>query len=151
MIKIKTNLVTGIMFSVISIILLLLVPSQISVPKFNNGGPSPRAIPYIVLIGILICGILLIIQSLVFKKDDIVTYNFKLEKPALIMIGIMILFCIIMVNLGFILAVLITLPIMLYYYGERKISVYIVTLIGGLAVYFLFVNVFNIFLPKLGG
>lgn len=149
--KIKTNLVTGIFFSIISIILILLVPSQISIPKFSSGGPSPRAIPYLVLGGMLICSICLIIQSLFLKKEEETIFNFKLEKAAIIMIGIMILFSIIMIKLGFLIAVAIGLPMMLFVYGERKPQVYIFTVLGGIVVYYLFLNIFNISLPGIGG
>jgi hypothetical protein len=150
-VNIKTNLATGMLFSVISIILILLVPSQISVPKFSSGGPSPRAIPYMVLIGILICSICLIIQSAVFKKEEPTFFNIKTEKAAIIIMGIMTLFTIIMIKLGFLIAVVVVLPMMLFVYGERKPSVYIITLLGGIAVYYLFLNVFNISLPRFGG
>jgi len=38
-------------------------------PMFDSGAPSPRIIPGICLVGMLICSVILVIQSLVFKKD----------------------------------------------------------------------------------
>lgn len=148
--KIRTNLATGILFGIINIILVLLVPSQIAVPKYSNGGPSPRIIPYMVLGGMLICCAGLIIQSLIFKKDDVVEYEFKLEKPALIMIALMIVFGVLMVKVSFTIAIIVVLPLMLFFYGERKIPVYVLTILAGIGVYFLFLKVFNISLPSLG-
>ena len=149
--KIKINLTSGILFAIISIILIQLVPSQIAVPAFKTGGPSPRVIPYLVLYGMLICSIGLIVQSLIFKKDKVKYFDIKVEKASLIMIALMSLFGTLMIKLGFVVAVVVVLPMMLYAYGERKPLVYIFTLFGGISVYLLFINVFNISLPKIGG
>ena len=80
--QVKSNLVSGIMFAIISIILILLVPSEVPVPAYDNGGPSPRMLPYLVLYGILICSVGLIIQSLFLKKEKIIIFDIKLEKAA---------------------------------------------------------------------
>lgn len=149
--KIRTNLVSGIIFGLFAITFILFVPSQIAVPTFNTGGPSPRIIPYIVLGGILICSVGLIIQSLVFKKEKIIEFNFKIERAGLIMLGIILLFGGVMLRFGFITSVVITLPIMLFALGERKPFIYGFTLLGGIGVYFLFIEIFNITLPRVGG
>ncbi|MCL7748851.1 tripartite tricarboxylate transporter TctB family protein [Halalkalibacter alkaliphilus] len=149
--KIRTNLLSGIIFGIISIVFILLVPSQVAVPTFNNGGPSPRIIPYIVLYGMLICSVALIIQSLVFKKERIVVLDFKIEKASLIVLVIMILFGIVMLNFGFIISVIVVLPILLFILRERKPFIYGFTIFGGIGVYYLFTKVFNITLPVFGG
>lgn len=149
--KIRTNLVSGIVFGVLSLALILITPKEVSVPAFNNGGPSPRVIPYIVLIGTLICSVGLVIQSLVFKKEKIFYFDFEKEKASFINLAIMILFGIIMLKFGFIAGVIVVLPIMLYSLGERKPFIYIFTILLGIGVYFLFTKVFNISLPALGG
>lgn len=149
--KIRTNLVSGIIFGIFSIIFILLVPSQVAVPAYDNGGPSPRIIPYIILWGTLICSIALIIQSLVFKKEKIVVFDFKIEKAALIILGIMVLFGVVMLKFGFIVSVVVVLPILLFALGERKVFIYGFTILGGIGVYYLFIEIFNISLPAFGG
>lgn len=149
--QIKSNLVSGILFAIISITLILLVPSEVPVPAYDNGGPSPRVIPYLVLYGILICSIGLIIQSVVFKKEKIVVFDIKLEKASFVIMGLMILFGVLTINFGFIIGAVVALPMMLYAMGERKPFIYIFTIAGGVGVYYLFVEVFNIFLPVIGG
>ena len=149
--QIKSNLVSGIAFAIISIILILLVPSQVPVPAYDNGGPSPRMIPYMVLYGILICSIGLMIQSVIFKKEKIIVFDFKLEKASVVILGLMILFGVLTINFGFIIGAVVALPLMLFAMGERKPFIYIFTIVGGIGVYYLFVEVFNIFLPVIGG
>lgn len=149
--KIRTNLVSGIVFTVLSIALILVTPKEVPVPAYNNGGPSPRVLPYIVLIGTLICSLLLIIKSLIFKKEKIFEFDFSKEKASFINLGIMILFGTIMIKFGFIVGVIIGLPIMLFSFGERKPFIYIFTILLGIGVYYMFIKVFNISLPPLGG
>ena len=38
--KIKTNLVSGIVMGIFSLILLLTLPSQVRVPAYDSGAPS---------------------------------------------------------------------------------------------------------------
>lgn len=149
--KIKTNLTTGIVIGIISIIFLSLVSREVPVPTYDSGGPSPRIIPYIVLSGMLICSIGLIIQSLVFKKEKITVYDIKIEKNSIFILLNIILFGVLMLKFGFLVGVFVALPIMLYALGERKPFIYIFTLVGGIGVYFLFLKVFNISLPRIGG
>lgn len=149
--NIKSNLVSGIIFGISSIILILLVPSQIAIPTYDNGGPSPRIIPYFVLFGILICSLGLIIQSVAFKKEKVIVFDIKVEKAALIFLGLIILFGTIVLNFGFIVGVVLVLPMMLFALGERKPFIYVFTVAGGIGVYYLFINIFNISLPVFGG
>lgn len=149
--RIRTNLISGIVFGILSIIFIMLVPSQIQVPAYDNGGPSPRIIPYLVLYGTLICSICLIIQSIVFKKEHIVVFDIKIEKASLTIMGIMILFGVVILKFGFLVGIVVALPIMLFALGERKPFIYAFTILGGIGVYYLFINVFNISLPVFGG
>ena len=149
--KIRTNLASGILFGIVSILLIAIVPSQVAIPAYDNGGPSPRIIPYMVLTGILICSICLIIQSVVFKKEKIIVFDLKVEKASLVIIGLMLLFGIVLLKFGFIAGVVVVLPMMLFALGERKPFIYIFTILGGIGVYYLFINVFNISLPVFGG
>lgn len=149
--QVKSNLVSGIMFAIISIILILLVPSEVPVPAYDNGGPSPRMLPYLVLYGILICSVGLIIQSVFLKKEKIIIFDIKLEKASFVILGLMILFGVLTIQFGFIIGIIIALPLMLFAMGERKPFIYIFTVVSGIGVYYLFVEVFNIFLPVIGG
>ena len=72
--KIKTYLWSGIVMGVFSILMLLAMPSQVRLPMFDSGAPSPRIIPGICLVGILICSAILLIESLVFKKEKIIEF-----------------------------------------------------------------------------
>ncbi len=146
--KIKTNLVTGIVMGVLSAFLLYVMPQQVRVPAYDSGAPSPRIIPGVCLVIILLCSIILIIQSLVFKKEKIVEFDWKKEKPAILLIVLLCLYVFLIIKIGFILASAIIFIIVLLYCGERKPFIYIFTIALAIGIYFLFSKVFHVSLPS---
>lgn len=145
--KIRTNLVTGILMGLFSGFMLYVMPKQVRVPAFDSGAPSPRIIPGICLVVILICSIVLIIQSLVFKKEKIVEFDWEKEKPAILLIALLCLYVFLIIKIGFILASAVTFIIILFYCGERKPFIYIFTVALAVGIYFLFSKVFHVSLP----
>ena len=123
--KIKTNLVSGIIFLILSVAIYVLIPGQIAQPSHLGAGPSPRTIPKLVSAVMFICSLLLIVQSLVFKKEKVIVIDFSEEKSVFKAILFIILFGVLMITAGYLVAVWVTLPIMLYFMGERKPFVYI--------------------------
>lgn len=148
-IKIKTNLWSGIVMGVLSIILLMLLSSQVRVPAYDSGAPSPRIIPGICLVGMLICAAALIIQSLVFKKEKIFEFDWAVEKPCILLILMLCVYTAMIIYLGFVIASVIIFPLMLVYSGERKPPIYIFTIAAGIGIFFLFKFVFHVSLPTL--
>lgn len=146
-IKIKTNLVSGIVMGVISLILLIIMPTQVRVPAYDSGAPSPRIIPGICLVLMLIFSVVLIIQSLVLKKEKIVEFDWAVEKPAVVLILIMCIYTALIIYIGYIPASIITFLAVQFYCGERKLPIYIYTVAAAILIYFLFKNVFYISLP----
>ena len=121
-IKIKTNLVSGILMALFSGYMLYVMPKQVKVPAYDSGAPSPRIIPGICLIVILICSIVLII-------------------------AILCIYVFLIIKIGFILASAITFTVVLFYCGERKPFIYIFTIALAVGIYFLFTLVFHVSLP----
>ena len=152
-IQIKTYLVTGILMGLFSAFLLLVMPQQVRVPAYDSGAPSPRIIPGICIVVILICSVALIIQSLVFKKEKIVEFDWEKEKPAILLIALLCVYVFLIIKIGFIAASAVTFVIVLFYEGERKPFIYIFTIALSVGVYFLFPRVFHVSLPAgfLGG
>lgn len=145
--KIKTNLVSGIIMALISGIFLYVMPSQIKIPGYDSGAPSPRIIPGACLVVILIFSLVLIIQSLVFKKENIVEFDWEKEKPAILLIALLCAYVAGIIYIGFILASIIVFCIVLFYCGERKPPIYIFTIAAAVGIYYLFTLLFHISLP----
>lgn len=147
--KIKTNLVSGIVMGIFSLILLLTLPSQVRVPAYDSGAPSPRVIPGACIVLMLIFSVVLIVQSVVFKKEKIVEFDWEKERPIILMILMMCVYVALIIYMGYIFASIVTFIAVLLYCGERKPSVYVVTVVASMVIFFLFKNVFNIQLPAL--
>ena len=146
--KIKTNLVTGILMGLLSAYLLYVMPKQVRVPAYDSGAPSPRIIPGVCLVVILLCSVILIIESLVFKKEKIVEFDWNNEKPAILLIAVLCIYVFLIIKIGFILASAITFVVVLAYCGERKPFIYIFTIALVVGIYFLFSKVFHVSLPN---
>ena len=145
--KIKTNLWSGIIMGALSLILLISMPYQVRIPAFDSGAPSPRIIPGICLVIMLIFSLVLIIKSLVFKKEKVVEFDWQKEKPAILLIALMCLYVALILVIGFVPASAVTFIIILAYCGERKPFIYIFIVAAAIGIYFLFKNVFNVSLP----
>ena len=147
--KIKTNLVSGIVMGIFSLILLLTLPNQVRVPAYDSGAPSPRVIPGACIVLMLIFSVVLIVQSVVFKREKIVEFDWEKERPVILMILMMCVYVAVIIYMGYIFASIVTFIAVLLYCGERKPSVYVVTVVASVVIFFLFKNVFNIQLPAL--
>lgn len=150
-VEIKTYLWSGIVIGLISLALLLSVPSQIRLPMYDSGAPSPRIIPTVCLVGMLFCSVILLIQSLVFKKEKIYVWEWEQEKPIIVISLLLCVYVAVTIYLGFIAGVVIVFPIILFYCRERKPSVYLVTIVAGVGIYYMFRFIFNISLPQFPG
>ena len=147
--KIKTNLVSGTVMGLFSLILLVLMPSQVRVPAYDSGAPSPRIIPAACLVLMLAFSVILIVQSLVFKKEKVVEFDWEQERPVIVMIMMMCIYVALIIYMGYVIASVVTFVAVLFYCGERKIPTYLVTIAASVVIFFLFKNVFNIQLPAL--
>ena len=145
--KIKTNLVSGILMGLLSIILLVTMPQQIRVPAFDSGAPSPRIIPGICIVLMLIFSIVLIIESLVLKKEKIVEFDWQVEKPAIVLIIAMCVYVALIIFVGYVIASAVVFCFVQFYCGERKPHMYLYVIVAAVLIYILFKNVFNISLP----
>lgn len=149
--RVKTNLVSGIAFTAISVVLLLLMPSQIIVSSIIPFLESAKAAPFMAILVMLIGGLILIFQSLVLKKEMVVVIDMAQQKYALIMIGGIILYGALIYITGYIIASLAMVFSLYRFYKVGKPIQLAVTLVIVILVYFLFRNVFNVSLPGFGG
>lgn len=150
-IKIKSYLWSGIIMGIFSVLMLAAMPSQVRLPMFDSGAPSPRIIPGICLVGMAVCSVILIVQSVVFKKEKEIEFDWAKEKPCVVLIALLCAYVALTIYIGFIPAVCIIFPILLFYCGERGPFIYIFTVAAGIGIFFLFKYVFHVSLPGIGG
>jgi len=145
--KIKTNLWTGILFTIFAAFMFVMMESQVRLPGYDSGAPSPRVLPTIFLAIILVCSVVLIIQSLVFKKEKVVEFDLEKEKPMITLIVLLCVYPVLIGFLGYVVASIICFPLALLYIGEKKKSPYLVAVVAAVLIYMMFKYIFNISLP----
>lgn len=150
-IKIKTYLWLGILMALLSVFLLVNITTQVRLPQFDSGAPSPRIIPGVCLSGILICSVLLIVQSVFFHKEKIYEFDLKRELPAIGLIGLMVLYVILNLFTGYIIGTIVMMAVILAVCKEKRPIPYLVIFFIGVAIFLAFTRIFYIFLPGFGG
>lgn len=149
--KIKTNLYGGLFFILVGVVLLLLMPNQIIVQDNIPFLESAKAAPFIALSMMIIGGVILVIQSLVFKKEQFVVIDFAVQKYALAIMGIFIAYALFIYLVGFLIASLLLIFAMVRYFKIKSRAQIIIIALIAIAVYFIFINLFHISLPEIGG
>ncbi len=149
--KIKTNLVGGIIFIVFGTVLLLLLNNQVITYGNISFLQSAKVAPFFSELIMIIGGIFLIIQSVFLKKDTIITISWNEQKNALITIGCLSLFAIGIYFLGFLIGSIIFILLMFRFYKNRNLYELIGLIILSIGIYFLFTMIFHVQLPGIGG
>ena len=123
-----------------------MIPSQISLGFDNTYGITPRTIPY-VLAGIcIVFGVLLIIQSLVLKKDEVKTLDVGKELKALGYMAVILIYALLFKK-SFLVSTMFLGVATLAFTGSKKKSFYVIVLAAVLILYLLFSKVLHVQLP----
>lgn len=91
-IKYRSNLACGIASVLAAVILCLIIPQQIGLEATVKFGITSRTIPYGIAAVFALCGVGLIVQSLVLKKDKVKELDLKAEVPALLMFAVLLVY-----------------------------------------------------------
>ena len=77
-IKFPSNLVSGIASIIAGIVLWFVIPQQVGLEKTISYGITSRSVPTAIAVLFVVGGVILVLQSLVFKKEKSVKRNFWL-------------------------------------------------------------------------
>lgn len=145
-IKYRSNLVAGIVSICLGVICFLIIPMQIGEDYTATYGITSKTVPYAVAALWIVCGIILIIQSLLLKKDEIKILEAGKELKA---IGYMLMLLIygILFKKSFLISTMFLGCVTLAFTGSRKKVYYAVVLAVVAVLYFLFSRVLHIQLP----
>lgn len=104
----RKNLSGGIFAIVLGVVLRIMLPYNIK-SKIHNvtSAVGPDYLPKIIIILMIACGAGLILQSLVFKKDQTVTIVLRDEFRPLVYMGMLVLYALLMPKIGFLVTSLI--------------------------------------------
>ena len=145
-IKYRSNLVAGIVSICLGVICFLIIPMQIGEDYTATYGITSKTVPYAVAALWIVCGIILIIQSLLLKKDEIKSLEAGKELKA---IGYMLMLLIygILFRKSFLISTMFLGCVTLAFTGSGKKVYYAVVLAVVAVLYFLFSRVLHIQLP----
>lgn len=147
-IKYKSNLVAGIAAIILSIILVITIPGQIAVETVVNFGITSRSLPYGMAAIIAVCGIGLVFQSLVLKKDKEKSIKLSGEiAPYLLFVAFGIY--IFTFDKEWLLSTIALSCVTLVLSKCKKWYYYVIVTVLAVAVYFVFVNILHIRLQSI--
>lgn len=149
-VKYKSNLCGGIFSIILGAVIYCLVPVYIGTESAATKmyGITSRTVPYSMAILLIICGIILMVQSLVFKKDTVRELSLNQESTALIYILLLIV-SLVLYKHSFVLAMLLLGFSTLAILRCKKILYYILTAAMVFALFFIFYEILHVRLPAL--
>lgn len=145
-IKYKSNLAAGIVSIILGVICIILVPLQIAEDYSATYGITSRTVPYAIGILWIMCGIILLVQSLVLKKDTEKTLIVGKELKALAYMAILLVYSILFKRSFLISTIMLGLAT-LAMTGSKKKLFYVIVIVAVAVLYFLFEKVLHIQLP----
>ncbi len=148
-IRIRTNLVSGIIFLLFSIILLVIIPVEIQQTYQQNQYIDAKAIPQMIGVFMLIVSIYLILKGTLLKKEVIKEYELRPEVMGLVFILVLALYVFLIGILGFLVSSLLLAAFTLFYEKVRNWKLWVIVLAMVLVVYFAFTAGLGINFPSL--
>ncbi|MCT4596435.1 MAG: tripartite tricarboxylate transporter TctB family protein [Vallitalea sp.] len=147
-IKIRTNLLGGILFLFFSIIAWILIPSQIEIGQSTTTLINAQFVPKMTLIIIFILSIVLIVLSLVSKKHQkYIELNLSKELKVVIFYVMLICYVLLIPVLGYRVSSILFCGIMLLYFKAKKWTYYVISFSVVLLLSYVFSSVLNVPLP----
>lgn len=144
--KYRSNLVAGIVSILLGGICWMIIPSQIAEDYAVTYGITSKTVPYAVAALWVICGFILIAQSLIWKKDDVKSVEVKKEAKALGYMAVILVYALLFKK-SFLVSTAFLGIATLAFTGTKKKSYYGIILVVVLALYLLFSKVLHIQMP----
>lgn len=146
----NTNFVSGIIFLIVSIGVLVLLPAQID--TMENGPITAQTIPGLLAKVVLVCSIYLIGQGIFDKKNKpiiITSHNIKRELRSTLMVAIYAAYAVLIPLTGFLIASLLLAIGLLAFYKIKIWYYYAIACSIVLLVYFVFEKLLFVKFPGL--
>ena len=139
-IKYKSNLVAGIVSLILGVICLILVPLQIAKDYSATYGITSRTVPYAIGILWIVCGVILLVESLILKKDTEKTLVVGKELKALAYMVILLAYGILFKR-SFLISTILLGVATLAMTGTKKKLFYVIVIAMVVVLYLLFAKV----------
>lgn len=145
-IRYRSNAAAGVVSIVLGVICLFLIPRQIGEDYAVTYGITSRTVPYAVAVLWIVCGLALVVQSLLLKKDEVKELDLKKEGKALAYMAVLLVYAILF-NKSYLLSTAFLGAVTLVFLGCRKKLFYVIVLALVAALYLLFSQVLHIQMP----
>lgn len=145
-IKYRSNLTAGCIAIVAAVVLFLIIPAQVGVERKATFGINSRTLPYALSVLMAVCGAGLIIQSLVFKKDEVKEMELKKEGIGLLYMLVLLAYGI-GFNYSFLISTVLLGVITLAFLKDKQWTHYLIVVIMTVAIYFIFTELLHLRLP----
>lgn len=146
-ITIPTDLVVAVAFSIVGILLLLIIPSQVTVGKDEivSGAAFPTYLCYLIIAGALLVALQNILKIIRKEPIEKKTINALVEVKALIIFSILVIFWLIcnLTELFVLGAIFCAFSFMLFFRCKKK-SYYLITLVFAVGIWAAFRFVLNV-------
>jgi hypothetical protein len=148
--KVKTNLISGMLASILGIVLLVINPLQIQEEKFLTNGQIradfiPKATSYVMIL----LGVILLVQSIVLKKEKIIEIEAKAFTRSLIFLGMLIVYAILFTYIGYLISSILFSVGLLLFLKCKKPLYYGICIVFPVLVYVVFTYGLSVKLPLL--
>lgn len=149
-VKLKKNLSSGIIGTLFGAVMLIAIPYCIKAKiSLVSSGIGPDYLPRLVAVLMICCGIGLVFQSLVLKKDEEVVIEFDKESHALLFAAAMIIYVILLPIIGFVLSSILFASASLFLMECKKPMYYLSTALLVLVIFAAFKYGLSVALPTL--
>lgn len=155
MMKIKYNseMISGVIFAILGVVLWLLVPSQI--PTLEKSAINAQTLPRIAIGGMAVFGAGLLLEGiftkakkeLVITRESLRSAAFKKELRSVLYALFLVAYCFMVKPLGFVVSTVILVIAIMLYYGARKWYYYAIPLAMVGIVYYVFRVLLHVSLP----
>ncbi|MBQ8082033.1 MAG: tripartite tricarboxylate transporter TctB family protein [Clostridia bacterium] len=142
----RSNLLAGIVSVLGGIACLLIIPAQIGKDYAVTYGITSKTIPQAVAILWIVCGLVLIVQSLVFHKDTVKTLEVGKELKALLYMAVLVVYMLTFRH-GFLISTILLGLITLALTGCKKPLYYGIVALTVVLLWLAFTYVLHVRLP----
>ena len=145
----RPSIVGPIIFIVLSIAILLLMPSQIKVQQDQiiNARTFPRMLTYLMLGSSVVVLAQALLNLARHKPIEKLELELLSEVKAIILLALLVLYAVLMKPIGFIASSVIYAILMLYYFRVKNWKYYAIVVISAIAIGVIFRYVLNVRLP----
>lgn len=148
---INTNFISGLLFLVLGVALILIIPTQVKLSS-NSSGVTSATIPYVVGFIMITGSIILIFQGIISKNNKQIPMTHEqwvVFRGYILYTACFFIYAKILPYVGFVISSILLSVVILMNYKCKKKMYYVISFVSILVLFFVFKKVFYVKLPSL--